>query len=387
MATNRNRKGRRTFGAARQLPSGRWQASYRGPDGRRRTADSTFATAADANAWLSSIEAQVIAGDWRPPEPSRETFGSYGDRWLASRVDLRPSTRELYSLLWNRWVEPTLGDVPLAALDTERVRTWYLGQVADHPTSTQPAKAYRLARAMLNTAVEDGLLRSNPCRVKGAGREEAAERPVATPDQVAKIAAAIDERYRVMVLLGAYCSLRLGELAGLRRGRIDVLHRRIAVEEQAVELAGGKVVFGPPKTAAGRRSVAVPAELVKLLEEHLAAFVGPDVDALVFTSPEGHPLRRTKFRARWAAACKTTGITGLHFHDLRGSGATWAATTGATVRELMGRLGHTTPTMALRYQHATLERDQAIAERLGALLRAVDAVPESEVHAVVNLDQ
>jgi integrase len=98
-------------------------------------------------------------------------------------------------------------------------------------------------------------------------------------------------------------------------------------------------------------------------------------------------LRRTKFRARWAAACKAAGIAGLHFHDLRGSGATWAATTGATVRELMGRLGHTTPTMALRYQHATLERDQAIAERLGALLRAVDAVPESEVPAVVNLDQ
>jgi integrase len=81
------------------------------------------------------------------------------------------------------------------------------------------------------------------------------------------------------------------------------------------------------------------------------------------------------------------GITGLHFHDLRGSGATWAATTGATVRELMGRLGHTTPTMALRYQHATLERDTAIAERLGALLRAVDAAPDSDASGVVNLDR
>jgi integrase len=96
-------------------------------------------------------------------------------------------------------------------------------------------------------------------------------------------------------------------------------------------------------------------------------------------------LRRTKFRARWAEACAAANITGLHFHDLRGSGATWAATSGATVRELMARLGHSTPSMALRYQHATLERDQAIAERLDALLRAADGTPEDSP-AVVNLD-
>lgn len=132
--------------------------------------------------------------------------------------------------------------------------------------------------------------------------------------------------------------------------------------------------------------VAVPAELVELLEVHLAEYVGADADALVFTSPEGHPLRRTKFRARWADACTAAKVVGLHFHDLRGSGATWAATSGATVRELMARLGHSTPSMALRYQHATLERDQAIAERLGELLRAAGTAPE-EPPAVVNLDR
>jgi integrase len=188
-----------------------------------------------------------------------------------------------------------------------------------------------------------------------------------------------------MVLLAAYCSLRIGELAGLRRGRVDLLHARILIEEQAVELGGGKVVFGPPKTAAGRRVVALPEELVPFVESHLDEFVSPGVDALVFTSPEGYPLRRTKFRTRWANACSKAGITGLHFHDLRGSGATWAATTGATVRELMSRLGHTTPTVALRYQHATFERDQAIAAKLGALLRAADATTDDETPNVVQL--
>jgi integrase len=238
---------------------------------------------------------------------------------------------------------------------------------------------------MLNTAVEDGVLTVNPCRVKGAGREQAPERPIAMPGDVAAIAAAIEPRYRAMVLLGAYCSLRFGELAGLRRQRVDLLHRTIVVEEQGVELAGGHVVFGPPKTGAGRRVVAVPAELITVLEPHLAEYVGPEPDALVFTSPEGQPVRRTKFRLRWVAACAAAGVEPIHFHDLRGSGATWAATAGATVRELMTRLGHTTPTVALRYQHATLERDQAIAERLGALMRSVETAKPDPIATVVSI--
>jgi integrase len=192
------------------------------------------------------------------------------------------------------------------------------------------------------------------------------------PDVVARIAENTTDRYRLMVLLAAYCSLRFGELAGLRRARIDLLHRRITVEEQAVELADGSTIFGQPKSAAGRRVVAFPLELVPLIEEHLTAYVAAPPDSLVFTSREGLPLRRTKFRPYWADACKRAQVTGLHFHDLRGSGATWAATAGATVRELMSRLGHATPDMAMRYQHATLERDKAIADRLGVLLKTTD---------------
>jgi integrase len=346
-----------------------------------------FAEAADANAWLSSIETAISAGDWRPPELARETFGDYGRRWLAHRVDLRPSTRELYAILWRKWLEPSFNDVPLGALTPERWRTWYVASTAAHPGSTQPGKAYRLARAILNTAVDDGLLKSNPCRVKGAGREQASERPVAMPDQVARIADAIDPRWRAMVLLAAYGSLRFGELAGLRRSRVDTLHRTVAIEEQAVELAGGRVEFGPTKTAAARRVVAIPGEVASILEAHLAESVGVDPDALVFTSPEGHPMRRTKFRPYWAQACASVGVSGLHFHDLRGSGATWAATTGATVRELMGRLGHATPNVALRYQHATAERDRAIAEKLDALMRAAQTAEPEQVADVLSIDR
>ena len=372
---------RRHFGNVRRLGSGRYQASY-WHEGLRHTAPNTFTAKADALAYLSVMETNLLRGEWIDPKAGRETFGAYGKRWLAHRPDLRPSTRELYEALWRKWLEPAFNDVPLAAMTPERWRTWYVEQITQHPGSTRPGKAYRLARSMLNTAVEDGRIKVNPCHVKGAGSEQAPERPIAMPDEVAKLAKAIDPKYQAMVLLGAYCSLRFGELAGLRRKRIDLLHRTITVEEQAVDLADGRIVFGPPKTSAGRRTVAFPAELVPIIADHLASYVAPEPDALVFTSPEGCPLRRGKFRHRWGAACRKVGVEGLRFHDSRGSGATWAAHAGATVRELMDRLGHSTPEIALRYQHATRERDRAIADKLGALLRAVEAQPEPASNVV-----
>src|ERR1700676_4532730 len=113
MATRR-RKSRRTFGAVSELPSGRYRASYLAPDGKRRAGPTTFATVADADAWLASASTDVNRGEWRPPEPSRETFGAYGKRWLASRPDLRPLSAERYERLWRLWLEPTFGAVPLA---------------------------------------------------------------------------------------------------------------------------------------------------------------------------------------------------------------------------------------------------------------------------------
>jgi len=279
-----------------------------------------------------------------------------------------------------------VGEVPIGSLSPEGWRAWYIEQTVLHRGSTQPGKAYRLARTMLNTAVGDGLLRVNPCRVKGAGIEHAPERPVVMPEQVAQLAAAIDPRYRTMVLFAAYCSLRFGEVAGLRRSRVDVVHRTGAVEDNAVE-TGGRVEFGPPKTVAGRRLVAIPDELADLLDRHLAEHVGPEPDALLFPDRDGNPPGRNKFRPIWATACAASDITGLHFHDLRGSEATWAAASGVTVRELMDRPGHTTPTVALRYQHATQERDRAIADRLGALMRAATLEPDEPAAPVTRIDR
>jgi integrase len=118
------------------------------------------------------------------------------------------------------------------------------------------------------------------------------------------------------------------------------------------------------------------------LELHLAEHVEADPEALLFTASNGGPLRRTKFRDRWLRACVKAGVTGLHFHDLRGSGATLAATSGATIAELMHRLGHKSATAAMRYQHATVERDRALADLMGKAIADAQPEPTAEVASI-----
>jgi integrase len=229
---------------------------------------------------------------------------------------------------------------------------------------------------MLATAVEDGILVKNPCVIRSAGVERSDERTVATVPQVVALADAIDPRYRAMVLLATFCGLRFGELAGLTRDRLDLLHGTVTVTEQMQELSNGERTASPPKTAAGRRIVALPPHLFGELEAHLSAHAEPGAGGLVFPAPEGGPLRRGNFRQRmWVPACKAVGIAGFRFHDLRHTGNTLAAATGASTRELMARMGHASPRAALIYQHATADRDAAIAAALSDLVAGKGNAP------------
>jgi integrase len=179
----------------------------------------------------------------------------------------------------------------------------------------------------------------------------------------------LDERYRALVLLGVFGSLRWGELAALRRRDVDVEGGTVRVERSLSELPGGGYMFGPPKTEAGQRVVALPAAIKPALTQHLAKFAGDEPDSLIFTSPLGAPLRTGNFRRRvWLPALQATGLSGTHFHDLRHTGNTLTAATGATLRELMDKMGHRSTRAAMIYLHAVDTRQQAIAEDLSRLV-------------------
>jgi len=165
-----------------------------------------------------------------------------------------------------------------------------------------------------------------------------------------------------MVLLATWAGLRFGEAAGLQRRDIDLETRSVRVDRQLQELKGGELVEGPPKTDAGLREIALPPHVIPDLARHLAAYVGADPWSYVFTSPDGSPLRRSNFNRRvWQPACASAEITGVRFHDLRHTGTTFAASAGASTKELMARMGHASARAALIYQHATRDRDHEIA--------------------------
>jgi integrase len=223
---------------------------------------------------------------------------------------------------------------------------------------------------MLNTAVVDGKITSNPCIIRGAGVEHTAERKTATVEQVYALADAIEPRYRLTVLLGAFAGLRFGELGALTRGRVDLDAGTVAVTEAAIETTGGHRQIGEPKTEKGRRVVALPPQIVTELRKHLDQYVSGEPAALVFVGPKGGPLRRANFHTVWAPAREAVGLGEMHFHDLRHTGNTLAAATGASTAELMARMGHASARAALIYQHATEDRDQAIAMALGKMINA-----------------
>lgn len=365
---------RRRFGRIRRLPSGRWQARY--PDGRGSmvAADQTFRTKTDADRFLAGIETDLTRGTWFDPRAGQERVDSYATRWLVARRvkgrPLAPRTVEMYRWQLHRHILPTLGRLELRQLDITAVRTWHATLSGPSgPGAITAAKCYRLIRAICNTAVADGELPRNPCALRGAGDEHSAERPAVTVPEVYALAEAVGPRWRALVLLAAFSGLRFGELSGLTRKRLDLLHLTVTVAVSVAELPGGVRHIGPPKSDAGRRIVAIPEVLVPELTEHLTHYSAAGPDGPVFIGEHGGPLRSANFsRSVWRPAVATLGLHGLHFHDLRGCAATLAAISGATTAELMHRLGHATPDVALRYQRATADRDAAVARALSELV-------------------
>jgi integrase len=286
----------------------------------------------------------------------------------------------LYRSLLRRHVTPWLGDVPLGKLDTPLVREWRARLVEEGVSATVTAKAYRLLRAVLMTAVnEDRLIPRNPCQVRGADREVAGERPVLSVAEVLALADEVPARYRAMILLTTFASLRFGEVTALERRDIDLDAAVVEVRRAFVEVPGKGLVAGPPKSRAGLRRVGLPRAVVAALREHLAEYVQGEPSSLVFSGPKGAAIRRGNARKllRWNDALAVAGLTGVRFHDLRHTGNTLAARSGVSTRDLMTRMGHDSVRAAIIYQHATTEADARIAASLDSdIARAVDGAQD-----------
>lgn len=441
MGTQR-KASRRTFGAVKRQRSGRHQASYLDPiTGRRRIAPDTFTTKKAADDWLAGIQADIARQVWRSPDAGNVTLHDYIGKWLGSRVDLAPSTRELYESLDRQWINAPIGGVNIGAVElrhltTPLIREWHAGAtrqsraqalaridstnrrhlghparawarregidvpatgklrqalltawkeagspehprppldpVASPPGSARIQQAYRLVHAALAQAVEDGLLTVNPCRVKGASAHRSPERPPATPGEVSVIAANMPPRYAAAVVAAAWSGLRAGELFGLARRHIDLDSGTVRVERQLGPHGRG---FAATKNKQAR-TVHLPELVVEQLRGHLAEFTAARPDALVFATDSGQPVHAANRQKMWQRARRAAGREDLRWHDLRATGATFAAQSGASLREVQARLGHSTVSAAMLYQRAAEERDRLIAARMNeAIAEAANVIP------------
>ncbi|MGW9184831.1 site-specific integrase [Agromyces sp. NPDC055661] len=368
-------KTRSDWGSVRKLPSGRWQASYVHDEhgtgtATRFPAPMTFTTKTDARAWLTGVRVDIERGKWRNPNrAAAERFGTYATTWISQRVSkkgrpLAPKTRAEYERYLRVGLAP-FADTMITKVTSAEVRRWHAERL-DHG-ATQAGNEARLLRAILNTAVEDQIIERNPVAAQLTRTQTGQEHRQPTLDELTVIVDVIDPFYRLAVLIAAYGGLRLSEWRALRRRDIAIEGDRVRVnvERQAQRITGYGWVVGKPKSKEGVRVAFLPSGLTPQVREHLENYVDRFPDSLVFPPPgTAEFLDNSRFNKAWDAARDTAGVRGLvRGHDLRGFAGTMHQQQGASIRETMAFLGHSTTVAAMAYQ-ATTGRDAELADRM-----------------------
>ena len=395
MATTRRKKGRSEFGYTRQLPSGRWQASYVDKAGVRRNAPRTFAnTEEDRNEmrlWLAAKQLAFYSGEGTQAEADRLdarrtakqlTLGTYADQWIENRIVnerfLKARTKAEYRrLLESPNALGPLRDYRLQGITKRVVSDWWkeTSSIVNPRTGkkqlTQASRAFAFLKAVLETAVAEDYIAENPCVVRGAMDVSSGlrkKRNLIRPDELRVALENLDEFYRLFVLVSALGGLRFGELIALKREDVDVSGNLpvLRVRAGSVYLSGQGYVDDTTKTDEDRVVPLVP-QLLEPLRQHLNRYVQPEQTARVFPNQSGGVLAYSTMARHWYRAREIAGRTDVPFHDLRHyAGTTYAQIPGVTEKEIMERLGHKTKAASWIYQHTT-GREVEQAESLGTL--------------------
>ncbi|TFC83714.1 hypothetical protein E3T23_01775 [Cryobacterium cheniae] len=384
MASKTNRA---NFGSVRKLPSARWQARYPAEDGSPMNAPLTFETSREARQHISTVQADRLRNVYHDYRKGDILLTGFAADWIAnggSRGKLAVRTRELYEDLLSRHIGPTIGTMPVGKITPTTVRGWHtalrkeLAARASQPLKadglgtrkatgeTRLRQAYALLRSIMAEAEREGLIHRNPCNIKGAGSLKAQERPLMSVVDFDALVAALPADLRPVAHLTFGGHLRLGEVVGLRRGDLDLKSQTLTVLRQVVQARTG-IVVTDTKTGTSR-TVVLPGATVDAMRQYLTTVPTAMPSTPMFIRANGSALTRAQVQHAWKKARTATGLEQFHFHDLRHAGLTLSAQSGATLRELMDRAGHSTSAAAMAYQHAAEARGKVIAEGMNALM-------------------
>ena len=343
---------------------GRYRAVYRDDRGHRHSR--VFDRKAEAKVWLAAADTDRARGLWVDPRGGALLFRDWAETWFATRT-VRPTTSAGDRGRYANHLGPAFGDVPLKDLTPVRIRT-FVAELSGRRSAGTVRHVHALLSTMLRDAVEQGLLLTNPCRRTALPQAPRYDAVYLSSEQLQTLLDAVDPHYRCLVLTAAGTGMRWGELTGLRRDRLDLPRRRLHVDQTLVDV-NGTLSVGQPKTRGSRRTLSLPQPVLAALAAHLADRPGE----LVFTSPDGEPLRRSNFHGRvWVPAVRAAGLVPTpRFHDLRHTHVALLIAAGVPVKAIQERLGHASIVMTMdRYGHLLEVVDEQLLAALDAGLTA-----------------
>ena len=335
---------------------------WREADGRR--ASKTFPTSLAARTFKAEVEMKLLTGSYTPASDRKQQLGAYLLEVVSGDLSLRRSTRDNQLSIVSKWIIPRIGHLEIGAVGPSDVRS-FLSQLRDAglgPASIQKNRA--LLSKAFNIAVRDGIRPDNPVTYVKAPKPARRKIRVLTPEEVEELSAAIEPRYRALVVLAAYSGLRTGELGALRLENLDLLRRRVSVVE-TVSGKGKALEVHDPKTEAGRRVVSIPEFVCHDMASHLILFP-PLPDGRVFSTAGGSYIDSSTLFPAWKTALRRAGLPReTHFHDLRHTSVAFAIQMGAHPKEIQTRLGHAQISMTLDvYGHLFEGMDTLLAEKM-----------------------
>lgn len=359
-----------------------YRARYAMPDGSRHSR--SFRTKMDAEAWLASERSLIDRDEWTPPkarkvaearrerEQALSTVKAFAARYVAER-GLRPTTVRSYEALLENKILPYFGAMPLREVTLAEIKAWR--RSLDPKTASSNAAAYRLLRSILQAAEEEELIDRAPPKIRGASNAPAKQVVVpATFEQITVIVDEMPERLKLLIVLAAFVGLREGELLELRRSDVDGVTGRINVSRKVDKDADPSVRgacaecgrhISTPKTKSGVRTVHVPPPFLPMLQKHLLEHTAEGANGLLFPGDRTDHMSVRYLMDRYRPARERAGRPDLTIHHLRHTALTIAGQHGATGAELQARAGHASQAAMAIYQHATLDRDRSLAEKIG----------------------
>ncbi|WP_405805805.1 site-specific integrase [Streptomyces sp. NBC_00210] len=346
----------------------RYRARYVSPDGSEKSQSFPDKQKRKAETWLANIEADMSRGDYIDPDSGRVTFEQYATRWMTTQVT-DPATRESVEMRLRLHAIPHLGTRPLGSFNPTHLRLWMrtLEDAGLSPAYRRGIFAH--VSTVFTAAVEDRIIRSNPCSARSVKAPRLDPRKVKpwSAGRVMAVRSALHDRYQALVEPAAGCGMRQGEIFGLAVEDVDFLGGLVHVVRQ-VKLLRNRPVFAPPK-GGKERQVPLPETVGFALAGHLTRYPakeitlpwksldGPPVTAsLIFYSPEGQSLNRNRFNHReWRPALRAAGVPAGRengMHALRHFYASVLLDAGESIKALSEYLGHHDPGFTLRtYTH------------------------------------